>query len=285
MTNVNKSDKIFPGGDAMNKIDTINDLTFLEWSKTRESSGTAGSYLKSYSYSHGKKVYYKLSFFDDENGCFGYESFNEIISMNILKELGYNSLEYSLIKAKIKIKGEDYITYLTSSVDFKKPGESKITFENFYSFNKNDNESAIDFAIRMGFEKEIYQMIIIDYLICNRDRHGANIEVLYNKNTKKVRLAPLFDHGLSLLSPKYKESDIKEFDIKKDVKVNSFIGKSNLLANLDLVPLRYFPNNKIDFNKVFDCFGKNNDLYLKKAKEMLEWRWKKLENIRDKRKE
>ncbi len=39
----------------------IVDLKKLSWTKTRQSSGTAGSYLKSYSYSNGKKVYYKLS--------------------------------------------------------------------------------------------------------------------------------------------------------------------------------------------------------------------------------
>ena len=41
--------------------------------------------------------------------------------------------------------------------------------------------------------------ILTAYLILNRDRHGANIEVLRNSRKKTVRLAPLFDHGLSLL--------------------------------------------------------------------------------------
>ena len=58
------------------------DLKHLSWSKTRESSGTAGSYLKSFSYSNGKKVYYKLSYFDDINGVFGYEAINECIQLH-----------------------------------------------------------------------------------------------------------------------------------------------------------------------------------------------------------
>ena len=40
------------------------DLTYLSWSVYRNSSGTAGSFLKSYSELGGKKVYYKLSNFD-----------------------------------------------------------------------------------------------------------------------------------------------------------------------------------------------------------------------------
>ena len=68
----------------MVNIDEIIDLTNLSWTKSRQSSGTAGSYLKSYSYRNGKKIYYKLSYFDDVNGIFGYESFNEIIADRLL---------------------------------------------------------------------------------------------------------------------------------------------------------------------------------------------------------
>lgn len=257
------------------------DLTYLNWSKIRESSGTAGSYYKSYSYSNGKKVYYKLSFFDSENELFGYESINEIIAMNVLRELNYNYLEYKLINGLININGKVYNTFLTSSLDFKKANESKITLENFYEGMKKDNEPIIDFCIRFGFIEEIYHMIIVDYIICNRDRHGANIEVLYNKNTKTYRLAPLYDHGLSLLSPMYKDSDIRNYDIKKEVRVNSYIGCDNLLKNLDLVPIEYFPK-KLDIAKVFAGFDFDN-LYLRKAREIVEWRWMALESIRDKR--
>ncbi len=45
----------------------------------------------------------------------------------------------------------------------------------------------------------IYIMLVVDFVILNRDRHGANIEVLRNSRDKTLRLAPLFDHGLSLL--------------------------------------------------------------------------------------
>lgn len=37
------------------------DLTYLSWSVYRNSSGTAGSFLKAYSELGGKKTYYKLS--------------------------------------------------------------------------------------------------------------------------------------------------------------------------------------------------------------------------------
>lgn len=261
----------------------LKDLKYLSWSKTRESSGTAGSYLKSYSYTNGIKRYFKLSFFDSNNGTFGYESVNEYIASMLLDELGYNHVHYDLTYSMISINNKDYITYVSSSIDFKKPNESKITFEQFYELNKENNEDLLAFCGRYGFLKDIYQMIIIDYLICNRDRHGANIEVLYNSKTKSYRLAPLFDHGLSLLSPCYKDSDIDNYDIKKEVKVNSFIGSSNLEKNLDLVPTIYFPSKDISIDKLIDSIEIDNHKYLEKVRELLKWRWKGLEDIRNKR--
>ena len=83
------------------------DLKHLSWSKTRESSGTAGSYLKSFSYSNGKKVYYKLSYFDDINGVFGYEAINEMIACKIMEYLNIEHLDYYLVNADVVIDGKE----------------------------------------------------------------------------------------------------------------------------------------------------------------------------------
>lgn len=268
----------------MIKIDKLIDLRYLSWSKTRQSSGTAGSYLKSYSYDNGKKVYYKLSYFDDIENKFGYEAFNEIIAGKLLTLLGYKHLEYNLLFAKILIKNKEYDTYLNSSYDFKLINETKMSFENFYELYKNDNEDIITFCKRYNFIDEIYQMIIIDYLIVNRDRHGANIEVLYDNKTKKYRLAPLFDHGLSLLSPAYKDEEIKKYDIKENKKVNSFIGTSSLEENIKIVPKNTFKDIKINFDDLFnDITTNDNNIYMQKAKELLIRRWNELEDIFNKK--
>ena len=124
-------------------------------------------------------------------------------------------------------------------------------------------------------------MLIIDYLICNRDRHGANIEVLFNNNTKKYRIAPLFDHGLSLISPYYLKEDICSFDVKKDIKVNSFIGNSNLNDLIKYVPVDLLPKVKPDFKGIVGEIRDINEEYANKVLELLEWRWKCLEDIRN----
>ena len=56
------------------------DLTYLSWSKIRNSSGTAGSFLKSQETTPEGKIYYKLSNYDAYYGVTGHESVNEIIA-------------------------------------------------------------------------------------------------------------------------------------------------------------------------------------------------------------
>ena len=60
-------------------------------------------------------------------------------------------------------------------------------------------ENPYEFCKRNGWQKYVDEIIAVDFLILNRDRHGANIEVLRNARAKTIRIAPLFDHGLSLL--------------------------------------------------------------------------------------
>ena len=78
-------------------------------------------------------------------------------------------------------------------------------------------------------------MLAVDYLIMNRDRHGANIEVLRNARKKTLRIAPLFDHGLSFLCSCFNEKEIAEFDIDVDRNCQNFIGSRSTLENLDLI--------------------------------------------------
>ncbi|MBR1622679.1 MAG: hypothetical protein IJ675_02045, partial [Pseudobutyrivibrio sp.] len=78
-------------------------------------------------------------------------------------------------------------------------------------------------------------MLAVDYLILNRDRHGANIEVLKNSRTRKIRIAPLFDHGLTFLFGCRTKEDIAQFDIMKDRMCQNFIGGRSTLENLELI--------------------------------------------------
>jgi hypothetical protein len=217
------------------------DMTYLSWSKIRHSSGTAGSFLKSYSELGGKKTYYKLSNFDSVRGVIGHECVNEIIVDRLLEILGIEHLHYQLIHAEILISGQPYEVYLCASEDFKQPGESKIALDAYYELEKLEEETPLQFCIRNGWEEYIDQMLVIDFLILNRDRHGANIEVLRNSRKRTIRLAPLFDHGLSLLFNCMNDTAVEKYDVMEDKLTNNYIGSRSTWDNLKLIPADRMP--------------------------------------------
>lgn len=211
------------------------DFTYLKWSHARNSSGTAGTFLKSQSTVSGEKVYFKLSNFDSEKGIIGHECINEIIVDRLLDILGVEHLAYQLIHVDIEVEGKIYETWICASKDFKMRGETKSALDNYYQINKIDNESHYDFCKNHGWQNYIDTMLAIDYLILNRDRHGANIEILRNARMQSFRIAPLFDHGLSLLCSCYGDDEIDRFDVLEDKPCQNFIGSRSTLDNLELI--------------------------------------------------
>ena len=217
-------------------IHELQDMTHLSWAKARNSSGTAGSFLKAYEDGVDGKTYFKLSNYDAWKGIVGHECVNEIIVDRLLTILGINHLPYQLIHAKILIDQKEYETWLCASKDLKQRGESKIALDAYYQAESLPNESPMDFCIRCGWESTVYEMLVVDYLILNRDRHGANMEVLRSQRKKTIRLAPLFDHGLSLLSRCESTEAMLREDVMADKPVQCFVGSRSSWENLRLIP-------------------------------------------------
>ncbi|MCR5846594.1 MAG: hypothetical protein K6G75_00525 [Lachnospiraceae bacterium] len=267
-------------------ITELQDMRYLNWTKTRKSSGTAGSFLKSYDEVEKKKIYYKLSDYDLVKGIIGHECVNEIVVQRLLRLLNVEHLEYTLVHALVIIDEKEYETYLCQSEDFKEKGEAKITLEDYYAMEKENNESPLDFCKRKGWEKYIYDMLLVDYLVLNRDRHGANIEVLRNKRNKSDRIAPLFDHGLSLLCRCQSNDDLAMFDVMEDKKVQCFVGSNSAVENLKLIPADFYKNipalKKTDLNIIFKDLDKViGKEYIKLMRKMIWERWCYIDSIRN----
>lgn len=192
------------------------------------------------------RYYYKLSNYDSYRGVFGHECINELIVSRLMSVLQIPHLECQFIHALVLLNGKETETYITRSANFRKQSERKIAFDVFYDLNKEADESPIDFACRYGWGTYIYQIIAVDYLICNRDRHGANIEILVNQRGN-ARTAPLFDNDLSLLFSCYNDrKSIENFDILKDRPVNNFIGSKSLEYNLQFIPNQEILKGKLE---------------------------------------
>ena len=260
------------------------DLTFLTWELARGSSGTAGSFLKAYSDLVSPKIYFKLSNYDTLRGVVGHESVNEIIVDRLLTKLGIEHLHYQLIHADILISGRVWDTYVCASEDFKARGETKVTLERYYEAERTPDETCLDFCIRQGWSRFVWEMLLVDFLILNRDRHGANIEILRNSRLKTYRPAPLFDHGLSLVCRCGTRSELDSFDVMEDQRVQCYMASQSARENLDLIPKGALdhirPLKEEDRKDLFlDLENALPEPWLDKIWEMIWRRWCAFEDI------
>ena len=158
--------------------------------------------------------------------------------------------------------------------------------ELFYDLQKQSQESPLEFAIRNGWELYMYQMFVIDYIVANRDRHGSNLEVLRNAEDKTIRIAPLFDQGVSLLFSTYGEEElIEQTDVMRNFPVNNYIGAKSLEYNLSLIPqnfdLKIKKLSECDKRYIFKDVEKIlSKKHIEKIWEMIWKRWCYFEEIR-----
>lgn len=270
-------------------VQGVQDMTYLSWSLYRNSSGTAGSFLKSQEITSEGKIYYKLSRYDARDGVIGHESVNEIIADRLLTILDIPHIHYRLIHADILLDEKPIRTWLCSSLNFRQHGEKKHALDDYYRLGRlNSAESPLDFCIRNGWSEYIYQMLVFDYLILNRDRHGANIEVLENRYRKTIRLAPLFDNGVSLYSTCLTKDDLDRTDAMEDRPVQCFVGSRSAWENLKLIPHDRYPIlgtlHETDRSRLLDGLEDALDpVWLKRCWDMIWRRWQAYEAFRNQR--
>ena len=189
------------------------DLRHLDFSLSMDGSGSAGSFYKSVYLDK----YYKLSLLLG-NGMFGYEAINEVLASRIAELLGFDCVVYDLVYATVKIDSKEYTTWLCVSDNYKLPGDNRTTLE--FQMKRTGISDAYVCCSNLGLKSQINSMLLLDYIIDNRDRHAANIEILYNNGN--LRLAPIFDCGSSLLAPQqYNMELIKNFDYMHNGPVNN----------------------------------------------------------------
>ena len=216
----------------------LQDLTHLDWSESVVSSATGGSFLKARSGEGAEATYYKLSCYDETNGIYGHECVNEIIASRLMDVLFIPHVAYRLVHARIHVDGREHQTWLAESRSFRKRGESKMSLSHFYGLNRLEGEGRLQFCERFGWMPGVKLAMLVDYLIANRDRHGANLEVIKTRDGS-IRLAPLFDNGVSLCFSSYRAELLRAVDPLQDITANNFLGSRSLEENL----LKHVPAN------------------------------------------
>lgn len=269
----------------------LKDLRYLDWAARKMSPGTPGCFLKAYEEEMGSRMYYKLSNYDSYRGVFGHECVNELIVSRLMDLLGIEHVSYRLIYALVDIDGKDIKTWISVSDNFRKSHEEKIAFDLYYDLEKEQGESPLEFAVKKGWGLNVYQMFLVDYLVGNRDRHGSNLEILRSTIDGDVRMAPLFDQGVSLLFSTYgDEKMIQNTDVMADFPVNNYIGAKSLEYNLALIPrnmdMKINMLMENDREYIFSDLDKVlSNTHIDKIWEMIWKRWCRFGEIRNKEKQ
>ena len=136
----------------------------------------------------------------------GNEPYSEFYACQVADALGISAVNYKLSKWKGELCS---VCELFTSKEYSFMPVGRIV-------TKGGFEAVREFYKSMGedYIKALNEMIVLDAIICNTDRHFGNFGFLVdNKTNKIVAPAPLFDHGNSLFN---------------------FAGKSDLVSDEDL---------------------------------------------------
>jgi hypothetical protein len=158
----------------------------------------------------------------DCNGAIGYEPYSEVIASRIAKKLELDAVEYNLYAAEhfkeIKVYGIGHVSVCKSYnykstaiiVQFSEYADSKSgkAVKNYWDWIHN-NAGELDV-------KRVYDMLLLDSLIGNVDRHLNNWDVLIDKGV--TGYAPVMDFGASLLAWE-SNADVKKTAELRDTQI------------------------------------------------------------------
>lgn len=138
-----------------------------------------------------KYIYIKDGTFGASNT--GYEPYSEFYAYQIAKAMGVNAVPYNLTKWK---------DTLCSTCELFT--SKKLSFVPVGNIVTSGGIEAVEkYYAKLGdvFYQAYGDMILLDAIICNTDRHFGNFGFLIdNKTNTIVKPAPLFDHGNSLFN-------------------------------------------------------------------------------------
>lgn len=147
------------------------------------------------------------------SGSVQQEPFNEVLAFEICKKLKIPHVDYKIVESEGR--------YYSACKDFVMQQTELVSAWNVKnSFEKSNNESEYTHLINccrnlgmkdiQEIEKQIANMLVLDCIIANEDRHFNNFGFIRNPTTLEWQgLAPIFDSGTSMfLNEPYKNLEL-----------------------------------------------------------------------------
>lgn len=209
---------------------------------------TLGGWLKKkWEIANGKRILFKGG-----SSPFRQEPYNEVFASAVMKRLGIEGVDYSIVKAEDKPYSicEDFInrdTELVTAYDVMKSKEQPDNLSRYEHYISCCREMGID-----NIHESIDKMITLDFIIANEDRHLNNFGLIRNADTLEYEgAAPIYDSGSSLW---FNSLDAKINAEARDVVCKPF--KDNHFDQIKLVSSFCW----LDFDKLYGIDEELNEI-------------------------
>ena len=188
------------------------------------------------------------------------EPFNEVLASEICSRLGIKHVEYKIIK--------NDGTFYSSCPDFVSPQTELVpAWHIVNTLKKNNNTSNFSHLINccggLGFKnteklkQENCNMLTVDFIIANTDRHYNNFGFLRNPdNLEWLGLAPVFDSGTSMFHDEILYN-LKNPYLRESLKIKAKPFALNQKEQMKRIPFKEYCSD-LDFerlNGVSEFFG------------------------------
>lgn len=172
-----------------------------ENSPTSPEFATSGSFAKCWIREEGQISLLKRGSSGFANA--GFETYSEVLASDLLQAAKVDHVPYSLVKfhsklaCKCPIFTSEEHGFIPAYRFFDKP------------FGLKD---MLAFSAEHGAEEAFREMIVMDAVMANVDRHAGNYGFLVdNDSGEVVRMAPLFDHNMACLPMMMEHDDFEEY--------------------------------------------------------------------------
>lgn len=238
---------------AINKLycDTLKDNQVYNFKGTPNNT-TQGQLRKVWEIENGKRILFKKS-----NGITKTDVVNEKVVSDYLDLCEIDHIKYT-IREKYNGLGSFCENACNENLEF-------ISFNDYISNNFNINlseqENINNFINKLSknnsqLRSDFENMILIDILFSNTDRHWGNFGFLRDVNTLKiVKTMPIFDNGFCLMGSEPDDMFKKYFDDTEARR--SKLDSRLLFDNFDYLTNKFNPNILKYMNSLKDIITKN----------------------------
>lgn len=170
-------------------------------SPTSPEFATSGSFAKCWIRENGQISLLKRGSTGYANA--GFEPYSEVLASNLLDAAKIDHVPYSIMKFHGKLACKCPI--------FTSEEQGFVSAHRFFDgpFGVRD---MLEFSAQHGAEESFREMVVMDAVFANVDRHAGNYGFMVDNATGEVlRMAPLFDHNMACLPMMMEQDDFDTY--------------------------------------------------------------------------